>query len=251
MNLWTAPPTHAVLWGLPTALGARRQLISPQQACHALSGAQVDHQVSPQKLIPEANWASLLPLRAVNRDKWGPWLWGTLRWLEYRASLETDLVECLRCRQHHGLVVQHGQTPFVYPPTIPTLPVAVLPSGLGTSKGGGRSVALPCIPTIASVDLRQVTTRPSLYRQKTTQTGGPAGPWVPPPVVKPTARNVSNHVRGMPTLPRGTWPKYGDTTPTVESVAVDTSQYRCPTPWVLDAMVRLCCVKEAISSGFS
>ena len=28
----------------------------------------------PQKLVPEAHRTSLLPLRAVNRDKWAPWL---------------------------------------------------------------------------------------------------------------------------------------------------------------------------------
>ena len=39
----------------------------------------------PQKLVPEAHWTSWLPLCAVNRDKLGPWLWGTLRWLGYGA----------------------------------------------------------------------------------------------------------------------------------------------------------------------
>ena len=39
----------------------------------------------PQKLVREAHWTSWLPLRAVNRDKWGPWLWGALLWLGYGA----------------------------------------------------------------------------------------------------------------------------------------------------------------------
>ena len=34
----------------------------------------------PQKLVPEAHWTSWLPLRIVNRDKWGPSLCGKIRW---------------------------------------------------------------------------------------------------------------------------------------------------------------------------
>ena len=60
----------------------------------------------PQKLVPEAHWTSWLPLRAVNRDKWGPWLWGTLRLPGYGAPRETGPVLCPRCGQHHGLAVQ-------------------------------------------------------------------------------------------------------------------------------------------------
>ena len=43
---------------------------------------------------------------AVNRDKWGPWLWGTLRWPGYGAPWETGPVLCPRCGQRHGLRVQ-------------------------------------------------------------------------------------------------------------------------------------------------
>ena len=60
----------------------------------------------PQKLVPEADWTPWLPLRAVNRDKWGPWLWGTLRWPGYGAPWETGPVLCPRCGQRHGLAVQ-------------------------------------------------------------------------------------------------------------------------------------------------
>ena len=58
----------------------------------------------PQKLVPEAHWTSWLPLRAVNRDTWGPWLWGTVCWPGYGAPWETE--PCLRCRPHLDPTVQ-------------------------------------------------------------------------------------------------------------------------------------------------
>ena len=49
---------------------------------------------SPQKLVPEAHWSSWPPLRTINQDKWGPWLWGTLCGLGERVPWETDPVRC-------------------------------------------------------------------------------------------------------------------------------------------------------------
>ena len=46
----------------------------------------------PQKLVPEVHWTLWLPLCAVNRDKWGPWLWRTLRWSGYGAPWKTGPV---------------------------------------------------------------------------------------------------------------------------------------------------------------
>ena len=60
----------------------------------------------PQKLVPEAHWTSWLPLRAVNQDKWGPWLWGALRWPQYGAPWETGPLLCPRSGHRHGVVVQ-------------------------------------------------------------------------------------------------------------------------------------------------
>ena len=39
----------------------------------------------PQKLTPDAQWTSWLPLFAFNRYKWGPLLWGVNRWPGYGA----------------------------------------------------------------------------------------------------------------------------------------------------------------------
>ena len=60
----------------------------------------------PQKLAPDAHWKSWLPSRAVNRDTWGPGLWGTLRLLGFGAPWETGPVMCPRCGRRHGLAVQ-------------------------------------------------------------------------------------------------------------------------------------------------
>ena len=59
----------------------------------------------PQSWYPRHIGRHLLPLRAVNRDNWGPWLWGTLRWPGYGAPWETGPVLCLGCGQRHGLAV--------------------------------------------------------------------------------------------------------------------------------------------------
>ena len=104
----------------------------------------------------------------ADRDKWGPWLWGTLRWPGYGAPWETAPVLCPRCGQRHGLTVQecllscpsesrfweilteawgtwnnqvatngvHRRIAHVHPLAVPKLPSTILPSSPAALEGG-------------------------------------------------------------------------------------------------------------------
>ena len=61
-----------------------------------------------------------------------------------------------------------------------------------------------------------------------------------PQVAKPTARNIWNHVRGVPSIPPPSEPRFTDTAPTVEELRWQLTQAvtTAERTWVLEAMAR-------------
>ena len=229
----------------------------------------------PQKLVPEAHWTSWLPLRAVNTDKWGPWLWGTLRWPGYGAPWETDPARCIRCGQRHGQAVQeccreHGNCKRVHirSSSVDADSRHVNASGFHGSHAsvqisqnrGSHGHAKRQSFLLVQAHWRVVIATwhfhvfqrlqawtfdklkhaPTYVSNKWPTHVVPPVKGAPPQAAKPTARNLWNHVRGVFSLPPSAQTKFVDTAPTMGELGWQLTQAvtTAEHQWVLDAMTR-------------
>ena len=232
----------------------------------------MDHQITP----PEAGTrGALLPLRAVNRDKWGPWLWGTLRLPGYGAPRETGPVLCPRCGQRHGLAVQEcllscpSESRFwdiwtdaweTWKPeatkwrqtasanelrmcTRLQFPHSLQRSFLPVQAHWRVVVAtwhFHVFQRLQAWVVDKLQHAPTFVSNKRPTHIVPPVAGALPQVAKPTARNIWNHVRGVLSIPPRSKPRFTDTAPTVEELRWQLTQAvtTAESTWVLEAVAR-------------
>ena len=226
-------------------------------------------------VLPEALWTSWLTLHTVNRDKWGPWLWGPLCWPGFGAPWETEPVRCPQCRQHHGPAVQEclltcssesrfwdiwtdawetwkpkaikwWQTASTDEPCMCTrlqflhsLRQSFLPvqAHWRVVVATGHFHAFQCLWAWVFDKLQH--TPPFVSNRRPTHIVPPVAE-VPPHVAKPTACDIRNNVKGVLSIPPRAEPQFTDTAPTVEELQWQLTQAATAAErtWVVEALAR-------------